>query len=339
MKRNILVIGAGAIGGITAARLAQKNVDVDLLVKYPELKKLAKTQGLHVSGYHGSFNRKVNTYLPSDLLSETFDIVMIATKATDMREAAMHILPFLEKDSLVVSLQNGICEDELANIVGVHRTVGCIVGWGATMIEPGRYDMTSGGMNVIGSLNGIEETRIQKLQKTLNYIAPTYVSSNIYGDLYSKLIINSCISALGAISGLTLGKMLKKKKIRNMFHQIITEAVNVANAMDIKIEPYAGKINYYKFIQPGPFSSLRRHLMVRLIGIKYRRLKSSSLQSIERGKRTEIDFFNGYIVSRAKQYNIDVPLNLKLTQMVKEIEQGERKIGIHNFDDSAFKKY
>ncbi len=339
MKRNILVIGAGAIGGITAARLAQKNIDVDLLVKYPDLKKLAKTRGLRVTGHHGNFTRKVNAYLPSDLLSETFDIVLIATKANDMREAAMHILPFLEKDSLVVSMQNGICEDELANIVGTHRTVGCIVGWGATMIEPGNYDMTSGGINVVGSLNGISAERITKLKKILNHLAPTYISNNIYGDLYSKLIINSCISALGAISGLTLGQMLKRKKLRKMFYQILEEAVEVANAMEIKIEPYANTIDYYKFLDPGLVASARRQLIVTLMGFKYRRLKSSSLQSIERGKKTEIDYFNGFITRQAAKHNIDAPLNQKVTEMVKEIEKGERKPGLNNFEEEFFVKY
>ncbi|MFW5645253.1 MAG: ketopantoate reductase family protein [Bacteroidota bacterium] len=339
MKRNILVIGGGAIGGITAARLTQKNIDVDLLVKYPELKKLAKTRGLKVTGHHGNYIRRVNAYLPSDLLSETFDIVLIATKANDMREAAMHILPFLEEDSMVVSMQNGICEDELACIVGIHRTVGCIVGWGATMIEPGTYDMTSGGINIVGSLNGISEDRITKLKEILNHLAPTYISHNIYGDLYSKLIINSCISALGAISGLRLGRMLRIKKLRKMFYQIMEEAVKVANAMNITIEPYANKINYYQFVEPGTIGSIKRSLIIGLMGFKFRRLKSSSLQSIERGKKTEIDYFNGFIARQAARHNIDVSLNQKVIEMVKEIERGERKPGLHNFDEEFFAKY
>jgi len=333
MRRNILVIGAGAVGGVTAARLAQKNIDVDLLVKYPEIKKIAKNRGLEIKGHHGTFNRKVNAFLPSDLLSETFDIVLIATKAKQMREAAMHILPFIEKDSLVVSMQNGIVQDELAGIVGEHRTVGCIVGWGATMVGPGTYDMTSGGIHIIGSFGKIPDERISKLKNILENIAPVYVSGNIYGDLYSKLIINSCISALGAISGLRLGKMLKMRKMRQLFYQIIEEAVEVANGMDLKIEPYDKKINYYKFIEPGIIAAARRHLITRIIGYKYRRIKSSSLQSIERGKKTEIDYFNGFIVRKAREHNIEVPLNLKVVQMIKEIEQGKRKIGLHNLED------
>lgn len=336
MKQNILIIGAGAVGGIIAARLVQKNLEVEILVKYPELKRIAKKTGLHVSGHHGHFTRKVNAYLPSDLLSETFDIVMIATKATDLQDAALHILPFLNDDSLVVSLQNGICEDDLAKIVGKGRTVGCVVGWGATMHEPGIYEMTSGGEFVIGSINGIPKERLQSLKEILDHIAPTRISESIYNELYSKLIINSCISTLGAITGVTLGKMLNKKFYRDLFIEIIQEAMHVANAMGWKVEPYANKIDYYKFLQPGKLNNLKLHLLIRVIGIKYRKLKSSTLQSIERGKKTEIDWFNGYIVKKAGEYDVNVPLNRKLVQMVKEIEDGIRKPGLENFKDSFF---
>lgn len=339
IKRNILVIGGGAIGGITAARLAQKKYDVDLLVKYPSLKKIAKDTGLKVTGHLGDFSQKVNAYLPSDLLSETFDIVLIATKAPDMEEAALHILPFLEKDSLVVSLQNGICEDDLARIVGYKRTVGCIVGWGATMIEPGKYDMTSGGEFIIGALDSIPAERMEYLKDILSSIRPVYITNNIYGSLYSKLIINSCISALGAISGIILGKMLKKRKFRNIFRATMKEAMIVADAMKIKVEPYANKIDYYRYTKDGFLNSIKQHLLILLIGLKYRRLKSSTLQSLERGKKTEIDWFNGYIVKNARKNGLNVPVNEILLRMVKEIEAGKRKSGMHNLKDPFFKDF
>jgi 2-dehydropantoate 2-reductase len=339
MKRNILIVGGGAIGGVMAARLAQKKIDVDLLVKYPDLKKVAKNHGLTVTGYQGNYIKKVNTYLPSDLLSETFDIVMIATKANDMKEAALHILPFLEKDSLVVSLQNGICEDELAKIVGPHRTVGCVVGWGATMIEPGVYDMTSGGEFVIGAINGVPAERLQYLKSILENILPVKISENIYSDLYSKLIVNSCISTLGAISGVRLGRMLKRRMHRNIFLEIVKESMMVAKAMDLKVVPYANKVDYYKLIQNGAANNFRQHLVVRVIGLKYRRLKSSALQSLERGKKTEIDWFNGYIVRKGREYNIEVPVNQKMVHLIKELENGSRKSGFQNFDDPFFERF
>ena len=337
MKQSILIIGAGAIGGVIAARLAQKNIEVDLLVKYPELKRIAKKEGLKVSGYLGNFTKKVNAFLPSDLLSETFDIIMIATKANDMHDAAMHILPFLKEDSLVISLQNGICEDDLAKIVGKNRTVGCVVGWGATMHNPGVYEMTSGGEFIIGSINGmLSKERLIALKEILDHLVPSRISDSIYSELYSKLIINSCISTLGAISGAKLGKMLNKKYLRDIFIEIIREAMRVAEAMQWKVAPYSGKIDYYRFMKDQSADRFWMHFIIRFIGIKYRKLKSSSLQSIERGKKTEIDWFNGYIVKKAEEYGVDVPLNRMLVRLVKEIEEGRRKPGFENFNNSDF---
>jgi 2-dehydropantoate 2-reductase len=228
-------------------------------------------------------------------------------------------------------MQNGICEENLANIVGRERTTGCIVGWGATMHNPGELEMTSTGTFVIGNLDNRVDRRLEALKTILDTTVPT-ASHNIMGDLYSKLIINACITTLGAICGLYLGEMLAIKKVRSIFIKIMEEAMAAADAHGIKVETYAGKLNYYRFLESkGLFGRLKRHLFIRLMGFKYRRLKSSALQSLERGKATEIDYLNGYIVKLAGQKNIPVPINEKCVKMVKEIETGKRKISKDNF--------
>jgi 2-dehydropantoate 2-reductase len=83
----------------------------------------------------------------------------------------------------------------------------------------------------------------------------------------------------------------------------------------------------------GTFSDFKRHLTIRVIGMKYRRLKSSSLQSIERGRNTEIDYYNGYISSKGRELEVPTPVNIQLTRMVKEIEQGSRQITPENFNE------
>jgi 2-dehydropantoate 2-reductase len=92
----------------------------------------------------------------------------------------------------------------------------------------------------------------------------------------------------------------------------------------------SGKLDYYKFLAPGLFSGMKRHLVIRVIGLKYRNLKSSSLQSLERGHKTEVENYNGYIASKGKQLGVPTPVNEQLTRMVGEIEQGTRKIAPAN---------
>jgi len=113
----------------------------------------------------------------------------------------------------------------------------------------------------------------------------------------------------------------------------------VADAMDLKVEMMS-KLDYYSFLgSKGLLSQLRRHLIIKIMGFKYRRLKSSSLQSLERGKPTEILFLNGYIQKKGKEYQIDTPVNDKVIEIVQDIETGKKQIGISNFDDPVFDEF
>ena len=82
--------------------------------------------------------------------------------------------------------------------------------------------------------------------------------------------------------------------------------------------------------------ALRRHAMILLVGLKYRRLKSSSLQSLERGRPTEIDYFNGFIAQKGEELGVDCPINRRLTVMIKEIEGDKRSIKVANLYDPVF---
>ena len=331
--KRILVVGAGAVGGVTAAILAREHYDIWLVAKYPELAEKISNEGIEVSGYCGDLCMKVPAVARPAELTGKFDYVFMATKADSLINAARETLPFMHEQTRVVSMQNGICEEALASVVGTLRTIGCVVGWGATLVAPGKVEMTSGGEFVIGNWNREKDEKLEEVAGILRYILPTETSDKILSHLYAKLIINSCITTLGAISGLGLGKMLAKRYIRDIFIEIIREAMAVADAMDLNVKPYAGKLDYYQFLGSGMMASFKRHLTIRVIGFKYRKLKSSSLQSLERGRKTEIDYFNGYISSKGKEYGVKTPVNGKLTRMVQEIENGMRTISVNSLEE------
>lgn len=329
---RICVIGPGAIGGVVAAILSREACNIHLVAKYPELAEKISSKGIEVDGFCGRLTMPIPSVARPGELSGTFDYVLIATKADGLLESAREILPFLHENSRVVSMQNGICGDILAGVVGEKRTIGCVVGFGSTMVEPGKIKMTSGGELVIGNWHRGPDQELEELQKILNHVVETRITSEIFQELYSKMIINSCITTLGVICGQSLGEMLFSRKARNLFIEIIREAVAVADAMKIKVPPGArGKLDYYRFLAPGPLSGLKRHLTIRVIGMKYRRLKSSSLQSLKRGRKTEVYNYNGYIASKGKELGVATPVNIQLTAMVSEIENGKRKIAPENF--------
>ncbi|HPJ40625.1 MAG TPA: 2-dehydropantoate 2-reductase [Spirochaetota bacterium] len=337
---KITVVGAGAIGGVTAGFLAREGYNVEIVCKYDDLAEKIREQGIHVFGVRGDFTVTMPAFAQVSQLSGTRDIVLLATKATDMMDAAKDLLPFMKDTTAVVSMQNGICEEAIAEVVGRDRVVGCVVGWGGTMHGPGEVEMTSTGEFVIGNIDNRDDPGLVTIQKILSSIVPVHTTENMLGNLYSKLIINSCITSLGAVCGLFLGEMLSQKKIRNIFIQIMVEAMDVADAMGLNVETYGGKLNYYTFIEgTGLLKRLKRHLIIRIIGFKYRRLKSSMLQSLERGKKTEIDYMNGYICEQGRKSRIPTPVNDIVVRMIKEIEAGNRAISRENFNDPFFNNF
>jgi 2-dehydropantoate 2-reductase len=337
---KILVVGAGAIGGITAALLKKNGADVEIVCKYDDYASLISNTGVEVSGVCGRFNMKIPAYASIPEVIGKKDIILLATKATDMIGAAQSIKAILKENAFLISLQNGICEDALAAVVGRNRVIGCVTGWGATMSSRGKLEMTSEGDFIIGYTDRPSDNFLLQIAGLLSAVVPVRTTDNIMGHLYSKLIINSCITSLGAVCGLYLGKMLLKGKIRRIFIELVREAVDVAERLNIKIEVFAGKLDFKEFLKgKSVFSTVRRHLLLLVIGFKYRKLKSSSLQSLERGRQTEIDFLNGYIATNAVKVGVLTPVNDAIIKMIHQIELKKRKITVSNFDDPFFDRF
>jgi 2-dehydropantoate 2-reductase len=325
----VLIIGAGAIGGTLGALLARAGCDVVFLVKSRETAAKITNDGLAVRGVRGTFTVRPRAESEPGKLTGPFQAAMVAVKAYDLSSALRPVLPALSADCPIVSLQNGMCVDELEELAGRDRAVGCVVGWGATMLGSAETELTSEGEMVVGSRSTTGRARLETVRELLSLAFPTTISDDIYADLYSKVIINSCITTLGALSGMTLGRMLGRRLYRSVFIGIIREAMAAADAAGIKVPPYAGRLDYYGFLK-GTLGSLRRHVILLLMGAKYRRLKSSSLQSLERGRLTEVDYFNGAISRTARAHGVETPLNDRLTHMVHEIETGTRTITPEN---------
>lgn len=337
---KILVIGAGGIGGIAAAHIARAGYDIEIVDILPGLADKITEEGIHVRGIKGDFRMRMNAFDDIRKVNEKKDIILIATKANSLEQVTRDIKPVLGENAVLVSMQNGMCAEYLAGIFGDQQVIGCIIGWGATVHQPCELEMTSKGDLVIGYKGSRKAFHFDFVREILSTIAPVIITDNLHGYLYSKLIINSCITTVGALCGLTLGKMLAKRKARNIFIHIIREGIATGKALGISVEKYGGKVDFYKIAEATTLiGHIRSHLIIRLIGVKYRRLKSSSLQSLLVGQPTEVDFLNGYIAKHAESLNIPAPLNDFLIQTIKEIEEGKRAITPENLDLPFFDQY
>jgi len=339
-ESKIGVVGAGAIGGITAALLCRAGYKIELACHSQQLAHKICSEGLHISGLRGDFRVTLPAVAHISQFSGTKDIMLLATKSNDMLTAAGEMLPFLDAGSKVVCMQNGIAEFVVAEVIGAERTVGCIVGWGATMHDAGELELTAEGEFMLGNVFDADDPSLSPLSKIMASAFPTRISRNMLGHRYAKLVINACIAPLGAICGLTFGELLADRKIRNIMIAIVRECMSVADAMSIKVEPVIGQVDYYKFLRGSNFlASSKRHLLLRMMGLRYHRARSSSLTSLIRGKRTEIDYLNGYVVIKGKEYNIPTPVNNCVVKLVKDIEDGRRQISRANLQNPVFEQF
>ncbi|MDJ0666556.1 MAG: 2-dehydropantoate 2-reductase [Desulfobacterales bacterium] len=334
---KIAVVGAGAIGGVTAALMTKAGWDPILVCKHADTLAQVTSPGLVVTRLGETHTVPVRGVLTIAELPRDLDIVFHATKANDCVAVARELLPYLHEASIVVSMQNGISEDALAGVLGRERVAGCVENLAVTLKGPGEIDVTSEGAFILGHIDHKQDERIKLIQPMLDAVQPTRISDNIMGELYAKLMFNACINALTAINGVSLGKLLAVRKIRSVFIALMQETLSVADAVGIRLAPAPGGLNLRKLLTGGHlWDQFKRHLILCIVGIKHGRIRPSTLQSLERGRPTEIDYLNGYICDRAAEHAIPVPVNQAVVTMVKEIEAGKRPMTMANMDDPLF---
>ncbi|NLF80497.1 MAG: 2-dehydropantoate 2-reductase [Clostridia bacterium] len=330
---RIAVIGAGAIGGVTAAYLAAAGYDVTLVCRSEPSAALIRERGLIIHGLRGASCRPLAAVAAIEQLAGSYDYILIVTKAYDLQQAALRALPYLAKCGLIVSLQNGMCLDLLEQTVGAGHAAACVVSWSCTQIAPGELDFTGEGGFVIGC-RGNGKSALPGLRQALDKVAPTRIADDILAEIYAKLIINSGVTCGGALSGESLGRMLRRPVARALFIALVREDLALAEALGLQVPPFGGRLDYYRFAAgEGLIARLRRQLILLAIGRRYRKLTSSSLTALRRGQPTEVDFLNGWIAARARELGVATPVNERLVAMIKEIEQGKRPISPANLDE------
>ena len=324
-----LLVGAGAIGGSMAVLAQKAGYGISILCHSAATKELIEKEGFHLHGVKGELTANFPCFDSVDALQgQTFDVIMIATKYQAMIPVAKSVLPFLSEDGLVVGLQNGILTNSLAEVVGRNHAVGVMIGFGATRNAANDVTMTSDGILVIGMPGGAHPKQLDALCEMFQTVLPTTISNDITREQYSKLIINSCINAVAAITGQVLGKCIEDPRAKRLFLAIAREGMYVARAMGIRVPKY-GKLLYYDLLMlmnNRPYNAICQAVVSITVKAKYMDVKPSTLQSLEKGEKTEIDIFNGYFVEKGRQFGVATPVNSLLVEMVHEIEDGKRAI-------------
>jgi 2-dehydropantoate 2-reductase len=326
-KPRILVVGAGGIGGTTAAHLARAGHDVSVLTTNRVIADVLRSAGFKVRGEQSEWSGPARAVFETlDPRSAAFDFALLATQPTEVEVATQSVQDVLKPDARVVCFQNGLCEERVARLVGRERVVGAVVGWGASMPEPGVYDRTSRGGFSLGTLEGAQDARLVQLAGLLEAVAPVNVTQNLAGIRWSKLAINCAISTLGTIGGRRLGELLRHRFVRRLALEIMTEVHAVATREGVKLEKVAGTFELSQValsaseIRGSRTPSLvAKHALLLAVGARFRRLRSSMLSAIERGRTPSVDFLNGEVIQRAERHGISTPINAAARASVWEI--------------------
>lgn len=324
------ILGAGALGIIIGARMAEKGQQVDLIDSFQENVDALNAQGATVTGYL-ELQQAVKALTPEQLTG-TYDLVLLLTKQTANETALPKLLPHLHPDSIVCTLQNGVPEEAVAAIVGKDRTIGGAVGFGATWLRPGVSELTSTMEAVekyafeIGEIDGALRPRLAQVQAVLSTAGGTTILTNLMGIRYTKLLMNSTFSGMSAALNGTFSDVLANAKAMVCVAHIADEVIKVCRGLGYQMVEMQG-VNFEVLELNSKADIPSKMDLYKKVWGRHNN-KASMLQDLEKGKKTEIDYINGIVCRGGKQCGIPTPFNDKVVELVKE---AEARGGVNDF--------
>jgi 2-dehydropantoate 2-reductase len=229
------------------------------------------------------------------------------------------VVGLLAPEGVILPIQNGGVARVLADRLGEDKILGGFSNLGATMVEPGVYEQKNAGHLLIGELAGGVSERVERVARALGRAIEVRVTSNLTGAIWSKLLINCSVTTLGALCSQTMRQYMETEAGKKVFRRTYEEALSVALAIGTRLERLAVD-------PPGWLSNFaaEEHYesWVEAIIAFYGDVKPSMLQDLERGRKTEVDFINGYVVTLGHASGVPVPMNATITDLVHQIERG-----------------
>lgn len=300
---RICIYGAGAMGTSLGALFLGQRIPCELVTRNAE-----QVSALKKGGY--------TAFLPEEMTG-AYDLILLSAKQRDNRSIAEFLLSFLKADGALVSVQNGLPEQALAEVLGADRVYGCTLSWGAETVAPGvvRVTSESGYRFALGAYGkGERLSEIAELMKRLGEVTV----GNLTELRYAKLAVNAAFSTLSAISGLTFGEIAKKHKKYAL--GILKEVFAAARTEGCESLPLNGH-NLFRV-----FGGFWAGAALPLAMKKYARTRSGMLADIRAGRRCDVDFVAGAAVRAGKLLGVEMPILTRAVALVHEIENGFAEI-------------
>lgn len=336
MKRYA-IYGAGSLGTVLGAYITKNGGQIDLVNRNRAHVAALNGNGAKITGTL-EMTVPVKAITPEEM-SGKYDVILLMTKQLYNAEVVTMLKDYLSDSGVIVTLQNGLPEPKIAEIVGTEHTMGCVVEWGATLAAPGVCELTSAPDSLsfhMGKMDGITDEQFNTVKELLEKMCPVHEEENLIGARWSKLLINATFSGLGTVVGGVFGDVSENKANRKIAVRCMKECIDVGHAAGATFAPVQGKnitaLFYYK-------NALKRAFAEFLIPIamkKHRAIEPSMLQDLKKGKPCEIDSINGIICEWGRKCGVPTPVNDRIVEVVKKIQNGELNAeasNIHLFDD------
>lgn len=331
------IYGAGSLGTVLGAFITKNGGKVDLINRNKAHVALLNEKGAHITG---TVEMTVPvTAITPDQMEGKYDVIVLLTKQLHNKEVVTMLKDFLSDEGVIVTLQNGIPEPGIAEIVGAEHTMGCAVEWGAALIEPGVCELTSEPDSLsfhMGKLDGVTDKQFRMVKDLLELMCPVHEEENLLGARWSKLLINATFSGLGTVVGGVFGNVSEDKDAKQVAIRCMKECIDVGHAAGVTFAPVQGKnivgLFYYKGALKRAFGTLLLPIAMK----KHRLIEPSMLQDLKKGKPCEIDAINGVVCEFGRKHGVPTPINDKIVEIVKKIQDGTLKAekkNIYMFSD------
>ena len=322
---RIAVLGAGANGASIGADLTVAGLDVTLIEQWPAHVEAMRARGVRIEMPGSVLETPVRTMHLCEVstLRQPFDVVLMLMKAYDSRWAAQLIEPYLADDGLLVGVQNGMTIDVISDVVGAHRTLGCVIEISSTMEDPGIVRRHSGpdrSWFALGSLSGATAGREEEVAGLLRHSGTVAVVDDIRATKWMKLVSNATVLVTTANLGLSMSEAIDVPGMRELMVASGAEALRAGLAQGFPVLPIFG-LNPEDVANPDTVVDTLLDALYR--GFVTPNTTTTVLQDWSKSRHSEVDDLNGQVVRTSRELGLHAPINEAVVEVAHRIERGE----------------
>ncbi|MGA1802981.1 ketopantoate reductase family protein [Rhizobium sp. HT1-10] len=333
MSTPVVIWGAGAIGGTLGAAFIRAGQEVIFVDNAADHVAAINEKGLTIEGPIFQDTIKAKAVLPEQL-EGVYERIYLCVKAHHTEAASHALVDHLASDGYVVSAQNGLNEQVIAPVVGIHRVIGCFVNFGADYLSPGVVHYSGRAAVVVGELDGRTTERVEGIHRLLHqFDDKAILTDNIWGFLWGKLIYGALLFGT-ALTNDSIADVLANPRYRPVLTKLALEVGRVAGANNIKLEAFNG-------FDPAAFSpnataAETERSFDEMVAHNRTSLKSHSgiwRDLAVRKRKTEVDAQVQPVVEVGRSLGVPTPIAARLVEMIHEIEDGKRALSLSNLDE------